>query len=532
VQARQSPSQTEFANEIDSAVSEFLQADHLTGIFYILRCDFNICFLIFNLSRNIHSATRSDHMHLSPQYTKKYIKKALHNDALRKAVGKATDTSVSSRQALVDQMPYWEDFREKAHEIKKQVIENLDSLLVQFEENCQKNGIQVHWALDAAEAREITLSIAQENHVKNIVKSKSLTTEEIHLNDFLQQNAIEVLETDLGEYIVQLMDQIPSHLIIPAMHLSRQDIGKLFHEKLGVPYTEDPTELLRVARARLREKFLAADMGITGVNFAIADSGCFCIIENESNAHHTITLPKIHVAVMGIEKLLPDLESLAYFLKLLPVSATSQKISTFVNLVGGPLAPKYGEGPEQVHVILLDNGRSQIAQDPQLRETLFCIRCGACLNHCPIYQQIGGHAYGWVYMGPIGITLIPQYLSASEGKYAPFVSSLCGACYEVCPVKINISHHLAKLRNRVVESGHSKTIERLGISGWAFLAKHPLVYRMATWLPGKIQKLLPVDKSFPAPGYASKRALGRFDAREFRNRFHDWQKAKKKGRAD
>jgi len=460
-------------------------------------------------------------MNSSPLKIKEYIKSALADDRLRQAVDKATSSSLSTRQKQVDAIPYWQELRYKAHAIKKDVIENLADYLELFESNCLKNGIHVHWAADAAEARQIILSLARENNVKSIVKSKSLTTEEIHLNDALIRDNFETLETDLGEYIVQLNEQIPSHLIIPAMHLSRQDVGKLFEKKLGVKYTEEPTELLRIARARLREKFLAADMGISGVNFGIADSGCFCIIENEANAHLTISLPAIHVAVMGIEKLLPDLKSLPYFLKLLPVSATSQKSSTYVNFVGGPQRPRYGEGPREVHIILLDNGRSQILRDPQLRETLFCIRCGACLNACPVYQQTGGHAYGWVYMGPIGITLIPQFLGEAEGHIAPYVSSLCGACFDACPVRINIPHHLLKLRNRVVESGHSPRYEKAGMSLWAFLARHPVMYRIVTALPGRIQRLLPENKALPVPGYTRKRAFGKFDPKGFRKRFYE-----------
>ena len=465
-------------------------------------------------------------MHTTPKKTKKYIKKALADDLLRKAVDKATSSSLLTRQKLVDQMPYWEELRFKAHAIKKDVMENLGDYLEVFESNCVKNGITIHWASDSEEAREIILKLCQENNVKRIVKSKSLTTEEIHLNDALIKNNITTLETDLGEYIVQLNDQIPSHLIIPAMHLSRQDVGKLFSEKLGVAYTEDPEELLRIARGRLRENFLSADMGISGANFGIAKSGTFCIVENEANAHLTISLPKIHVAVMGIEKLIPDLQALPYFLKLLPVSATSQKSSTYVNFIGGIPHKRYGEGPEAVHLILLDNGRSEILRDPQLRETLFCIRCGACLNVCPVYQITGGHAYGWVYMGPIGITLIPQFLGEAEGRHAPYLSSLCGACFEACPMMINIPHHLLKLRNRIVEKGHTKLIEKLAMTFWAYLIKTPKLYRMLTWIPAKLQQFLPKNTSFPAPGYTKDRALGQFDAKGFRKRFMEINKIK------
>ena len=465
-------------------------------------------------------------MELSPVQTKKYIRRALEDKRLREAVDKATSSSVESRQKLVEQIPYWEALRHKAHSIKRHVIENLDRYLEQFEKNCQANGIHVHWAADGAEAREIILRIAQENDVKSVVKSKSLTTEEIQLNKSLETNGIETLETDMGEYIVQLIGQIPSHLVIPALHLDRKDVGKLFHEKLGVEYTEDPTELLRIARAKLREKFLNADMGISGANFALADPGCIVIVENESNAHHTISLPRVHVAVMGIEKMLPGFAELPYFLKLLPASATSQKASTYVNFVGGPGRSRFNEGPEQVHFVLLDNGRSKILSDPQLRETLFCIRCGACLNICPIYQQIGGHAYGWVYMGPIGITLIPQYLGEMEGRHAPFLSSLCGACFETCPMRINIPHHLLKLRNAVVEE-KGFSFEKLGMGLFSQLARHPGLYRFVTWFPAKLQQLLPQGKSFPAPGYTKERALGRFDSKGFRKRYQQFTRRRR-----
>jgi L-lactate dehydrogenase complex protein LldF len=468
-----------------------------------------------------------DSMNSSPLHTKELIKDALLNNDLRKAVDKATDSSMLSRRNVVDQIPYWEDLRTKVHSIKKDVIENLDKYLTQFEENCLKNNITVHWAKNSDEARNIILGLAKQNNVKKVVKSKSLTTEEIHLNDFLIENGIETLETDLGEYIVQLNEQIPSHLIIPAMHLSRKDIGNLFSKKLGVEYTEEPTELLKIARGILREKFLSADMGITGVNFAFASTGSFCIVENEANAHNTLSLPRIHVAVMGLEKIIPDVKMLPYFLKLLPPSATSQKSSTYVNFVGGPSRTKYGEGPEQVHIILLDNDRTKILSHPKLRETLFCIRCGACLNVCPVYQQIGGHAYGWVYMGPIGATLIPQYLGDAIGKYSPFLSSLCGACYDVCPLKINLPNHLLTLRNRIADSGNTGIIDKLGFKFWSFLASRPKLYRIASMIPAQLQKLLPGDKSFSVPGYSKERKFARFDPLGFRKQFYELNRKQK-----
>lgn len=457
-------------------------------------------------------------MHSTPKKVKNYIKQALKDDLLRAAVFKATKTAVNKRQERVEETPYWKLLRRRGHAYKKEVIDNLGKYIELFEKNCQENNIQVHWAADAAEAREIILRLAEEKNVGKIVKSKSLTTEEIGLNEVLIAEGIDTIETDLGEYIVQLEGKMPSHLTMPALHLSRQDIGRIFEEKLGVDYTDEPHELLAIARKRLREHFLTADMGITGANFGIAESGCFCVIENEANAHLSLSLPKIHVAVMGIEKLIPSMKSLPVFLKLLAPSATGQKSTSYVNIIGGPSRIKYNEGPEEVHIVLLDNGRSKIAQHPDLRETLYCIRCGACLNICPVYQQIGGHAYGWVYMGPIGSALIPQYLGEDEGRFPPFMCSLCCACRDNCPMEIDLPNHLLYLRNRVVEAGKSLPVERIGIKIWAFLASHPRLYRFATWFPGKFQRLLPGDAAFPAPGYTKERALGRFDSKGFRKK--------------
>ncbi len=465
----------------------------------------------------------------APSKTKKLIKEALGNGALRSAVFKATESSALSRQKIIDQIPYWEDLRDKAHLIKKDVIENLSKYLTQFERNCELNGIAVHWASDSAEAQKIILDIAKQNNVTKVVKSKSLTTEEIHLNDFLKANDIESLETDLGEYIVQLNDQIPSHLIIPAMHLSRKDIGELFAKKLGVEYTEDPAQLLLTARKILREKFLAAEMGITGVNFAFAANGSFCVVENEANAHNTLSLPPIHIAVMGLEKIIPDVSMLPYFLKLLPANATGQKSSTYVNFIGGPTGSAYGEGPEQIHIILLDNGRTKILKDPVLRESLYCIRCGACLNACPVYQQIGGHAYGWVYMGPIGSVLIPQFLGEKEGRLSPFLSSLCGACTTVCPTKINLPHHLLTLRSRIVDSGNSKFIERNAIKIWSKLGSNPKAYRLMSRIASFFQSKLFFNSPLRVPGYGKERQFPLIHTDGFRARFLKMNGEKKNG---
>ena len=458
-------------------------------------------------------------MDKTPKKLKKYVRDALADVPMRTAVGNAAETSVASRDKVAGQIPYWELVRQKVRSFKRDVLEHLDEYLVEFETNCRGNGITVHWARDGAAAREIVGNIARECGATMVVKSKSLTTEEIGLNDFLAASGIEPIETDLGECIVQLLGQIPSHLVAPALHLSRQDIGRVFQDKLGVEYTEDPAELTEIARVHLREKFLTARMGISGANFGIAGSGCICVVENECNARLTISLPKVHVAVMGIEKLIPDMAALPYFLKLLPASATGQKASSYVNIIGSPGRDGSGEGPREVHVVLLDNGRSRILGDGQLRETLMCMRCGACLNSCPVYRQIGGHAYGWVYMGPIGSALIPQYLGEAEGCYAPSLSTLCGACREICPLEINIPRHLLKLRNKVVRARRSGFFERMAMKLWAFAAARPRLYRFVTWFPGKFQMLLPGKRAFPAPGYMGRRAIGRFDSKGFGKRF-------------
>ncbi len=459
-------------------------------------------------------------MKTTPLKTKKYAKKAVKDQRLKEALFSATESTMESRQKIIDQLPYWEQLRQKAHDIKKQTIENLDKYLEEFENNCNKNGIHVHWAENSEDAQNIVLRLAEENNVRTVVKSKSLTTEEIGLNKVLLDNNIQTFETDLGEFIVQLMGQIPSHLVTPALHLTRQDIGKLFSEKFGCEYTEEPTELLDIARAKLRELFLTADMGISGANFGIADTGCICVLENEANAHFVTSLAKIHVALMGIEKIIPSLDTLPYFLKLLPTNATGQKISTYVNFIGEPSGDKLSEGPEQVHIILLDNGRTRILQEPSLRQTLFCIRCGTCLNFCPVYQQIGGHAYGWVYMGPIGINLIPLYLGLSVGRYSPSLCSLCRACQEICSTNIDLTEHILELRNRIVQTGYNSKIEKLGMSLWAFFARHPFLYKFASSLPRMLQRLWPKGKGFPAPGYTRKRSLPPFDKKGFRKRFY------------
>ena len=378
-------------------------------------------------------------------------------------------------------MPEWEDLRDRAHEIKKEVINHLDSYLESLEKNIVANGGQVFWARDGAEASEYILKIAQGIGTRLIVKSKSMTTEEIGLTPILEKKGIEVVETDLGEYIIQLAHEMPSHITAPALHKTREEVGQLFAEKLGIPYTSVPEELCDVARRILRDKFLSAELGISGVNFALADTGTIVVVENEGNARLSTTMPRIHIAVMGLEKVIPRFTDLPIFLRLLGRSSTGQKQTSYVSLVSSPRKPGEKDGPEEFHVIILDNGRTDILADPKMRESLFCIRCGACLNTCPIYQRVGGHSYGSIYSGPIGAVITPLYQGLSNAPDLPFASSLCGACSDICPVKIDIHHMLLWLRKQLVESQQTPWRERLAMQFFLAGMKDSRLYSFGSW---------------------------------------------------
>jgi L-lactate dehydrogenase complex protein LldF len=336
---------------------------------------------------------------------------------------------------------------------------HLDHYLEQFVVNAERCGAQVHWARDAEEANQIVCRLARERGARRVVKSKSMVTEEIHLNDALQAETVEVIETDLGEYIIQLAGEAPSHIIAPAIHKTKRQISELFTAKLGIEPTDDVDRLTSVARGVLRQRFAAADIGISGVNFAVAETGTILILENEGNVRLTTSLPKTHIAVMGIEKLLPVFADLDIFLKLLPRSGTGQQLTAYQSLITGTKRRTEDEGPKELHIILLDNGRSRMLAHPVTRQSLACIRCGACLNVCPVYQQIGGHAYGSVYPGPIGAVITPQLIGLSKASELPYASSLCGACREVCPVKIDIPELLLYLRAELAEAGGQQTAD-------------------------------------------------------------------------
>ena len=346
----------------------------------------------------------------------------------------------------------WEELRDQAREIKRHTLDNLDYYLEMLCDKMSHNGGHVHFARDAREANSIIADLARSRGVKLVTKSKSMVSEETGLNHALADIGVEAVETDLGEYIIQLAEEAPFHIIAPAMHKSRQDVSDLFAQKIQRPNLVEIEEMAQAARETLREKFLQADMGITGANFVVAETGTLVIVTNEGNGRLCTSAPRIHVALTGMEKLIPCLEDLAIFLRLLPRAATGQRMTSYVSLISGPRRPQDEDGPEEFHLVIVDNGRSRLLQDPELRESLYCIRCGACLNICPVYRKVGGHAYGWVYPGPIGAVVSPMLVGLKEAKDLPYASSLCGACREVCPVKINIPHMLLTLRTRLTES--------------------------------------------------------------------------------
>ena len=361
-----------------------------------------------------------------------------------------------------------ENSKRKAHVIKWRVMENLDKFLPEFESNFQRRGGKVIWANDVEEAQQEILNIIKRNNGKTVIKSKSMTTEEIHLNDFLKENDIESLESDLGEYIVQLLGQAPYHIVTPAMHLSKEDIAKLFNEKFGTPIDATPQQLTQKARELLREKYLRADIGITGGNFLIADTGSIALTENEGNARLCTTFPKIHIAIVGIEKVIPSMADLDLFWPLLASHGTGQNLTVYNTILSGPRQPHETDGPEEMYVILLDNGRTNLLAQKEQRQALYCIRCGACLNACPVYKNIGGHTYNTTYSGPIGSIITPHLKGMKEFKHLSYASSLCGKCSEVCPAKIDI-HKMLLLNRRdaAAEHNNSKT-EDLGWKMWNF----------------------------------------------------------------
>ncbi|MFD2436079.1 LutB/LldF family L-lactate oxidation iron-sulfur protein [Modicisalibacter luteus] len=376
----------------------------------------------------------------------------------------------------------------------------MPDLLEQLEANCQANGIRVHWAEDGEQACRIIRELCEARGARHVIKGKSMVSEEMHLNDHLEAAGIEALESDLGEYLVQLNEQTPSHIIMPAIHLNTEEISDVMHDRTGTERTIDVDYLTAAARAQLRERFMAADVGISGVNFAVAETGTLCLVENEGNGRMTTTVPPVHIAVTGIEKVVEHLRDVPPLYALLTRSATGQHVTTYFNMISGPRKPGERDGPEEVHLVLVDNGRSSIYQDNELLDTLRCIRCGACMNHCPVYTRVGGHTYGTTYPGPIGSILMPHLMGLEATKDLPSASSLCGACGEVCPVKIPIPDLLVRLRKEAVGEGRGN-VEGAGVKrdrkevlawkGWQWLATHPGAWRAGAGVAGKFRFLSP-----------------------------------------
>ncbi len=417
---------------------------------------------------------------------------AMLNADLRRALRQVGGGFSEARLAAIDEVgrELWEKWREEARRIKSHTLDYLDYYLEMLHDRVAAAGGHVHFARDAAQANTIVAQIALSRQVRIATKSKSMVSEELDLNRTLAANGIDVYETDLGEYIIQLAGETPSHLVAPALHKTRQQVARLFHEKLGIPLTDDIEELARAARVALRDRFFQADLGISGANFLVAETGSLVIITNEGNGRLCTSAPRIHIGIAGMEKVIPSLQDLAVFLRLLPRSATGQRLTSYMSMVTGPRRGADEDGPEEFHLVIVDNGRSRLLADPELREALYCIRCGACLNSCPVYRQVGGHAYGWVYPGPIGAVVSPVLVGLGQAKDLPQASSLCGACREVCPLRINIPRMLLHLRRKLAESEDTTeravtSAESLAANGYAWLMNSPARLSVA----GKVGRL-------------------------------------------
>lgn len=427
---------------------------------------------------------------------------AIANPQIRQNFRRAMDGLMDKRKAAFEGWDL-EALRTLGASVRQNALAHLPDLLAQLEETLTANGIRVHWALDGDEACRIVTDICRARDARTVIKGKSMVSEEMHLNHHLEQHGIEALESDLGEYIVQLAGETPSHIIMPAIHKNTGEISDLMHDRTGTERSTDVEYLTASARQQLREKFMNADVGISGVNFAVAETGTLCLVENEGNGRMTTTVPPCHIAVTGIEKVVPSLEDMSALLALLTRSATGQHITTYVNMISGPRRGEELDGPQEVHVVLVDNGRSAIYQDDELVDTLRCIRCGACMNHCPVYTRVGGHTYGTTYPGPIGKILMPHLIGLDESRHLPSASSLCGACGEVCPVKIPIPDLLVRLRREAVDGdrihpsvvqGHGTkrtTAEALAWKTWQWVHAHPVAYRLGTAAASHLRALQP-----------------------------------------
>ncbi|WP_417812016.1 LutB/LldF family L-lactate oxidation iron-sulfur protein [Thalassospira alkalitolerans] len=424
----------------------------------------------------------------SPKF-KENVHGALRDESLQRALGRLKTGFRDKRLAAINNLPEFEALRDQARDIKNHTLENLDHYLLKFEENVKANGGHVHWCADAAEARETVLCICRDKDAKSVLKGKSMISEEIGLNDFLEKEDLKVVETDLGEYIIQLRHEPPSHIIAPAIHVHKEQVADSFREthKGRDPNRSlaEPRELLDEAREVMREHFFAADIGITGANFLIAETGTSVIVTNEGNGDLTQTLSRVHIAIASLEKVVPTLEDASSILRVLARSATGQEMSSYTTFSTGPRREDDLDGPQEYHVILLDNGRSNML-GTEFQDMLRCIRCAACMNHCPVYGAVGGHAYGWVYPGPMGSVLTPSLIGVDEAGHLPNASTFCGKCEEVCPMRIPLPKMMRHWREREFEKHLSPASMRFGIKAWAFLASRPRLYRTATGLAAKV----------------------------------------------
>ncbi len=434
---------------------------------------------------------------IQTEHFKQAATAALDDDHLHGALRNLQNRIGKGALASYKTLPEGEGLRQVGRAIRRRIIENLDQVLETLAINVEKRGGHIFFAKDAAEAVAYCRSVAQKHNVKSVVKGKSMLSEEIGLNPAFESDGIEVVETDLGEYIIQLAGQNPSHIIAPAIHMTRQDIGRLFEEKLGTTYTEDPPQLTLMARKALREKFLNADMGISGGNIGCAETGQVALVSNEGNIRMASTLPKVHIAMIGMEKVAETLYDHHIMLRLLTRGAAAQNMSTYVSYVGGPRGEHDVDGPEEFHLVIVDNGRSRILADPEFREVLHCIKCGGCLNICPVYAKVGGHSYGFPYCGPIGAVAAPLLSGINRAKDIVFGDTLCGACRDICPVGNDLPRMLLSLRFKLAQGDEAWDVtpvsqaERLGYAAWAGLVRTRTGFTVAAKAAEAGQRLLP-----------------------------------------
>ncbi|MCA9930952.1 MAG: iron-sulfur cluster-binding protein [Anaerolineales bacterium] len=452
---------------------------------------------------------------------------AIGDADLQTAVSRGTSGLFAKRQAAMTAFgaAHGEAMRQQAAAIKRYALNHLPELLQQAEAAMQANGIQVLWATDADEANQHVVDIALRHGVHSVVKSKSMVTEETGLNHVLEAAGMDVLETDLGEFIVQLGGETPSHIVAPIAHKTKSSIRDLLIAKTGMPPSDDVLDMTNHARTYLRQKFLDADMGVTGGNFILAETGTICLLMNEGNGRMVTNLPRVHVALVGIEKVIPTVEDYAMLTQVLPRSATGQNMAVYMHMVNGPRRAEDEDGPEHVYVILLDNGRSDI-YNTDYAESLACIRCGACLNGCPVYQSAGGHAYGWVYSGPIGAVLTPLFKGLENATPLPYASSLCGMCKAVCPVDIDIPRMLLDLRYDLVEQGLTDKIWDVGMKAWAFGNRSPGLFDMGGKAASLARGMMPKTLPGPLRGWTDYRTPPHFAKKSFRQLWQERQKAK------